>query len=123
MNINLNDDPSTLGFKGVQQYGFGFMSQGLGGFKDVVLVKPSADYYGILRILPALAPRDEAKTELSSLREASEDNLLIQITGNTVNSLLSWDGTKFIVQGIINQIVLDPTTRYKLSAEIKKRGN
>ena len=123
MSINLNDDPSTLGFKGVRQYGFGVMSQGLGGFKDVALVQPSADYYGILRALPFDAPSDASITELSSIREASTDNLLIQITGDTVNSLLSWDGDKFIVQGIVNQAVLDPNTRYKLSAEIKLRGN
>ena len=123
ITYSLGTDSVTEKFYGSQSFGFSFFSQDTGGFKNVILSIPQDDYYGILRILPENAVSDSAKIELSSIREAPSDNLLIQKDGVSVLATLSWDGNKFIVQGVINQAVLDSNINYILSAQIKKRVN
>ena len=63
-NYNLLSDPLTEKFAKAQSIGFSFNSQSDGGFKDVKLINPSGDYYGILRILPENSPSDQSMIEL-----------------------------------------------------------
>ena len=119
-NLDLNSDPLLSKFKGFNSIGFSFMSQDQGGFKNVVLTKPEGDYYGILRIEPEESQSDFGINELSTVNEAPEGNFLKQITGDKKLSLLSWDGTSFILQGEVDTSRVEEGQKYKLSAELRQ---
>ena len=55
------------------------------------------------------------------MREAPNDNLLLNPIGVDVVAQFEWDGVKFVVKGIINQSVLDSNINYKLSAQIRTK--
>ena len=118
-NFDLNSDLDTLKFKGFNPIGFGFMSQAEGGFKDVVLSKPEGEYYAILRIDEENTQVDTSINELSTLIEAPENNLLTQISGDDKKAILSYDGAKFIVQGLINTSKIKKGVTYKFSSELR----
>ena len=118
-NYNLLDNPETEFFLRPQSIGFGFSSQDQGGFKDVELVVPAGNYYAILRMEDENAPSDFNINELSTVREAPENNLLSQITGTDKKASLSFDGDNFIVQGVIDTSRVKEGENYKFSAELR----
>jgi len=120
-NYNLNDNTETSKFMGFNSIGFGFFSQNQGGFKDVVLTKPTGDYYGILRMETLDAPTDFNINELSTEIEAPDNNLLTQITGDIKKSTLSYDGTNFIVQGLVDTSLFNDGEKYRFSAELRTK--
>jgi len=118
-NYNLNDNDLTKKFKGFNSIGFAFMSQDQGGFKDVELIQPLGDYYGILRIEQEASPSDFGISELSTVREAPENSLLKQSTGNEVKADLQWNGTSFSLQGDIDTSKIKEGQKYEFSAELR----
>ena len=118
-NYNVDDDPLTEKFASFQSIGFSFMSQDQGGFKDVVLTKADGDFYAILRIDEENTQVDTSINELSTIIEAPENNLLTQIIGDEKKAILSYDGFKFIVQGLIDTSRIKDGITYKFSAELR----
>ena len=121
-NFDLESDVDTEKFLGFNHLGFSFMSQAQGGFKDVVLTQASNDYYGILRIDEENAQTDNSISELSTLYEAPENNLLEQIDGTEKKAILSYDGTKFVLQGKVDTSNIDDSITYRFSAELRNRN-
>jgi len=122
-NIDLADQNHTDVFplfKGYNHIGFSFYSQDQGGFKDVNLTQAGGDFYGILRIESENASTDFNISELSTVNEAPEDNLLKQITGDEKKATISWDGTSFVIQGLVETDKIEEGEKYKLSAEIRQ---
>ncbi len=118
-NYNINENQETEKFKGFKPIGFAFMSQAQGGFKDVQLIQPLGDYYGILRIEQEASPSDFGISELSTVREAPENGLLKQSTGNEVKADLQWNGTSFSLQGDIDTSKIKEGQKYEFSAELR----
>ena len=121
-NYNLNDNDFTEKFKGFSNIGFGFHSQNQGGFKDVVLTLAEDEFYSILRIDEENTQVDTSINELSTLIEAPENNLLKQIEGDDKVAKLSYDGEKFITQGLIETSKIKKGVTYKFSAEIRSKN-
>jgi hypothetical protein len=109
----------TAKFLGFQYIAFGFFSQNQGGFKDVELVIPAGDFYGVLRIEQEASPSDFGISELSTVREASDNSLLEQITGTDKKATLSFDGVSFILQGLIDTSKITEGQKYEFSAELR----
>ena len=120
MVYDLNDNEETKKFKGFQKIGFSFQSQNQGGFKNVALTLATGDYYGILRIEPEESQSDFGISELSTVNEAPENNLLTQITGTEKLSTLSYDGNSFVLQGEVDTNKVEEGQKYKLSAELRQ---
>jgi hypothetical protein len=118
-NYNLNANTYTLKFVGLQNIGFGFISQSLGGFKDVVINVPAGDYYGVLKIDAKEAQSDNGINELSTKNEAPEGNLLTQITGDLKLATLNYVAPNFILQGLVNTSRLTSGQDYVFSAELR----
>ncbi len=121
-SYNLNDNNFTTMFKGPKSIGYSFLSQTNGGFKNVSLIDPSADYYAILRIEEEGSTTDAGINELSTMREAPENNLLTQITGQSKLSTLSYNGSYFVVQGLVDTGKIDLGKTYKLSALLRAKN-
>lgn len=121
-NYNLNSNAVTQQFIGPKSIGFAFLSQTQGGFRNVAIIDPEADYYTILRIEEENNPSDQDISELSSLIEAPTTSLLEQLTGTERKAILSWDGTKFVSQGRFDTTQINLGQRYKLSAELRRRA-
>lgn len=123
ITYDLTTNSYTDKFLGSHPFGFGFLSQDLGGFKNVSIVDVDLDYYGFLRIQPKESNSDESMTEINSFRESPTNNLLIQKTGDEVLCEVGWNGTKFIVSGLVNSSNIDLGAEYKLSTQIGKITN
>lgn len=121
ITYNLNDNAITEKFKGFSYIGFGFMSQDQGGFKDVELSLPSSDFYGVLRVEPEESSSDFSMNELNTEIENTDNSLLEQITGTENKASLSWDGTSFIIQGLIDTDKTVDGEEYKFSAELRSK--
>ncbi|PHR23618.1 MAG: hypothetical protein COA36_16945 [Desulfotalea sp.] len=121
MNFDISSNTETEKFIGAQHIGFSFISQTNGGFKDVILVDPSVDYYGILRMEPVDSPSDFGISELSTLITAPTNSALKQITPGLNRSFISWDGTSFFLQGLINTNNINIGSAYKFSALLRSR--
>ena len=115
---DLNDNEETKKFNGARNIGFSFMSQNNGGFKNVDIVVPTADYYGIVRIEPNLNPADNGKQELSTDIEGKSGNLLKQVEGNQLVSDLQYDGDVFYLSALINTSKVKSGQDYDISGQI-----
>lgn len=120
-NYDLNSSPLTQKFIGVQNIGFSFISQDQGGFKDVVLSNPSDGYYGVLRMETKDSPSDFGKSELNTEIVNTNSSLLKQITGDENKALLSYDGTDFIIQGLVETENTNDGEEYTFSAELRRK--
>jgi hypothetical protein len=118
-NLDLSNNPLTQKFKGFQNIGFSFFSQDLGGFKDVNLTKPEGNFYSIIRIEPKNSQSDNTINEISTLIEAPENNLLTQITGDEKKATLSYNGSQFICQCLIDTSNLESGQEYDFSTELR----
>lgn len=122
LNFDMASDTDTEKFLGQQHIAFGFMSQTSGGFKNVILESPNADFYGILRMENVNSPSDFGISELSSLIEAPQNSQLKQLTGLVRKASLSWDGVNFILQGQVDTSTTSIGEDYKFSAEIRSKN-
>ena len=120
-NYDLNANANTQKFIGVQNIGFGFLSQDGGGFKDVELSYPNSDYYGVIRMEKKDSPSDFGKSELNTEIVNTDSSLLKQITGDENKALLNYDGTDFIIQGLVNTDNLVKDEDYSFSAELRRK--
>ena len=118
-NYNLFDNVKTEKFHSYQKIGFAFMSQDLGGFKDVLLTKPEGDFYSILRIDPKESQSDFTNNEISTFIEAPQNNLLKQITGDVKKATLSYDGNNFIAQCLVETSLVEKGQNYDFSTELR----
>tara|TARA_R110000787_G_scaffold7178_2_gene24695 strand:+ start:366 stop:4184 length:3819 start_codon:yes stop_codon:yes gene_type:complete len=118
-NFNLDSNPLTQKFKGFSSVGFGFHSQSQGGFKDVALTSPQDQYCIEMRIEPKEAQSDFSDNRISSFIEAPQGSLLKEITANNNKATLSYDGTSFIGQCLIETSLVKNKTQYDLSAELR----
>jgi len=112
----------TKKFKGFRSLGFAFMSQAQGGFKDVVLAQPLGDYYGELRIEPKNSSSDLGISVLKTDIEAPRTSLLKQISGNEKKAVLNFDGTNFILQGLVDTSKVENGQNYRFSAELRTKN-
>jgi hypothetical protein len=116
---NLTDEPETNVFRGFKSLGFAFLSQNEGGFRDVNLTRADGDYYVEHRIDPKESQSDFADNRISSHIEAAESGILTQITGDVKKATLSFDGTKFVGQCLIDTDLLENGQDYDFSAELR----
>jgi len=121
-NYDLNNDTETARFLGFQNIGFSFMSQVDGGFKDVDLIQPLGDYYGELRIEPKNSSSDLGVSVLKTDIEAPRTSLLKQISGDEKKAVLSFDGTNFILQGLVDTSKVENGQNYRFSAELRTKN-
>lgn len=121
-NFDLNSDVDTVKFIGVQFIGFSFFSQDQGGFKDVVLSMPTSDFYAVLRMETDESSSDFGMNEINTEVENTVDSLLKQISGIENKAKLSFDGTDFIVQALINTDKIVDGEKYKFSAELRRKS-
>ena len=68
-----------------------------------------------------LIANDAVANELNTEVINTDDSLLKQITGDENKALLSFDGTNFIIQGLINTDNVVEGENYRFSAELRKR--
>jgi hypothetical protein len=120
-NYNLLTNSFTEKFVRPQRIGFAYSSLDNSGFTNVDLTLPTSNYYGILRIETEDSPSDFAISELSTDIEAPESSLLKQITGDERKSTLAYDGTSFILQGLIETSKVTEGENYKFSGELRLR--
>jgi hypothetical protein len=120
-NYNILSNPLTEKFNGLKSLGFAFFSQDQGGFKDVVLSFPNSDYYGVLRMETKNSPSDFAISELNTEIVNTDSSLLKQITGDENKATLSFDGTDFIIQGLVNTDNITQGEEYKFSALLRRK--
>lgn len=125
-NINLDDDSvddDLVKFKREQHIGFSFMSQNLGGFKNVNLTQPQSDFYVEMRIDPKESKTDLSNSRISSHLEAPKSNLLNSIPDTIIDgtnkALLTWDGTSFRGQCLVDTTKVKNGQQYDFSAEIR----
>jgi|GEM_PF-5489895 len=118
-NYNLNDDVLTEKFKGFSEIGFSFMSQDQGGFKGVNLTSPQNEFYSEMRIDPKESQSDFTDSRISSHISAPANGILQQITANENKATLSWDGTNFIAQCLIDTTQVTKGSEYDFSAELR----
>jgi hypothetical protein len=114
-NIDLTTDTDLEKFLGASSIGFCFFSQDQGGFKNVILTKPDADFYGILRLDPENSSVDGSITESSTLRGSKSNSLLSP-------SVLNWNGTSFIISATIDTDLIEEGETYKQSVEIRSKN-
>ena len=117
--FDLESNPLTEKFLGAQAIGFSFYSQNDGGFKDVVITQASNDYYTEIRVEPKDAQSDFTSTRISSHLEAPQGNLLTQISGDIPKASLSWDGSSFIGQCLVDTTQIEQGEDYVFSAELR----
>jgi hypothetical protein len=121
IEYDLDSNIETQKFNGFQQIGFGFHSQDNGGFKDVVLIEPAGDFYGILRMDKENSPSDFGINELSTLNEAPEVNLLTNVESLTEKkALLTLSEDKITIHGLIDTSQLEEGANYRFGAELRQ---
>lgn len=118
-NYNLNDNLYTNKFKGLNNIGFGFMSQDNGGFKDVDLTLPESSFYVEMKIDSKESQSDFSNSRISSHIEAPQSSLLKQITGLSRKATLAYDGTSFFGRCLIETDLIKKGQDYDLSAELR----
>lgn len=120
-SYDLNANEYTKKFIGVNHIGFSFLSQSGGGFKDVVLSNPSSGYYAALRIEAKDSPSDFGMSEINTIIENTDTSLLKKITGEENKATLSFDGTNFIIQALVNTDQITDGEEYKFSSLLRRK--
>jgi hypothetical protein len=120
LTADLNLNANTQKFLGPQPIGFGFLSQASGGFKDVELALPGADFWGAVRIEPEGSGSDNGLFELSTDIEGDSNNLLRQPDNSNplILSELGLTATSLVVTAQVNTLLINSGQTYKISAEI-----
>lgn len=123
-NIDLNSlvDTELNQFNNFKNIGFGFMSQAVGGFKDVELTLPSSDFYAVLRMQEKLGGSDNGKSTINTEIENTTDSLLKQISGTDNMLKLSFDGSDFILQCLIQTDKIVEGQDYDFSALLRRKS-